>query len=194
MKTCNICQLVFEKHTLYANHIRWYHSDTPFFKEVHRKSVHAALDRRFGKEKEETRICKTCNTPFTVVFRSRRPKKGHCSQSCANKGKKRTEKAKEHLRELQKQRWLDPAYREKMMGREQPRQFSSKGERELRARLNEIFDNKFTHGGYLKVSETCYVQRDCYSSALKICVEYDGACHFIDMYGQLKKNKKKINN
>jgi hypothetical protein len=89
-------------------------------------------------------------------------------------------------------RWKDPEYVKKCLITIGKRRFNSKGEIEVRNHfINKFPEHEWTCGGFIYHGTDRMITSDLYSKKLKICVEYDGAWHFKDINGQLKKKQMK---
>ena len=72
-----------------------------------------------------------------------------------------------------------------------PKIFSSKNERLIVEHFKQAFpEDEWTSGGNIKYEGT-RLSRDMFSKKLKVCFEYDGDWHFIDIKGQLKDKQHK---
>jgi hypothetical protein len=106
MKECKECELSFESHSQYANHIRWKHRSNTHHGNSLTKSEW--LDKRFGKQVTENRTC-SCGAEFRVSYRekSSTPKKKFCSRSCANSRGKRSNLVRDRIRKALKKQAPD---------------------------------------------------------------------------------------
>lgn len=87
MKICPTCNKEFENHSLYANHIRWYHKDNANSIEKIKISSANYFNNKLGEIKTFEVICEKCNKKFNVNERVRQfPKreKYFCSRKCVN--------------------------------------------------------------------------------------------------------------
>jgi very-short-patch-repair endonuclease/ribosomal protein S14 len=192
-KTCSICNEVFNSHSVYANHVRWKHTDQSSYKEKLSTVLQKRSDDRFGSTKREVRRCEKCGKDFEIIYRKRIPTNRFCSRSCANSGRVRSQDVLTDLSHKMKIKWQDETYRQVMNIVREGTSFAfrSKGEKDLLAELNLKFNNAFSYGGNFKLADNVYLSLDCFSHSLKVCVEYDGIWHFKDIKGQLshKQNK-----
>jgi len=190
----------FETHSSYANHIRWKHKDNHSYLKNAREATLNVFEKKAGPLITETTNCAVCGKELEFSYRPnagkkhihRKKEKYFCSTKCSHT-RVFSDEVKETLRRKSIELWKDPEYAARIIKNNtlQQKRFSSKGEEELRNRINEIFENKFTFGGALKVGKDIYFSRDCYSEELKVCIEYDGICHFKDIWGQLAEKKMK---
>jgi hypothetical protein len=193
---CKDCNLEFKSFQNKANHIRWYHKSEDFYNaSADILSIKAKLSNelRFGKIIKETIDCYKCSEQINIEFREgKRKEKYFCSRQCANSRTHST--ASKHKTSLKvKSLWESGHYDDTTANnwKKLPKQFSSKREREI----VEFFKNYYPEdiwksGGQLKTDNLRLV-RDLWSDKLKVCIEYDGDWHFIDIVGQLENKKQK---
>jgi len=139
--------------------------------------------------------CPHCGKEFETKIRGKRSRK-YCSRKCAGThSAARQHNSIETRRKLSKsisRKWKDPEYATKC-SRSQARAqyFTSTGERELREFFQTTYPSQnWTYGGRLIV-DGFSISRDLYSDTLKVCIEYDGIWHFIDIKGQLEDKQAK---
>ena len=191
MKTCIECNLSFENHNVYANHMRWKHTGN---KETFSKNLSEAIlaikAEQKGKLIEIESICEKCENTFIFETYENKPKhKRFCSIQCSNSRSHSTEtknKIANTLSISMKKKWENGDY-----DSVEYKYFSSKAERSILLYLKETYpDDEWTSGGAMKIDDEIIV-RDMYSNKLKICIEYDGIWHFKNIHNQLETKQKK---
>lgn len=193
---CTKCNLTFDNWQIKANHIRWQHNDNSSSIKKMKESSTLRNDNRYGKIIYETIKCSNikCVKLVNISYRNKtgKRKKYFCCRSCAN-SRIRTDEYKILLSNKMKDLWLKGHYDDTTAKNwmKLPKLFSSKREREIvkHFKTNYITD-EWKSGGQLKV-EGCRLVRDLWSDKLKICFEYDGDWHFLDLNGQLKNKQLK---
>lgn len=193
---CNICGEEFDKVQLKANHIRWKHTDNTEFLKKQSSLSKSSNEKRHGKWVSETINCYKCNNITEIKYREGKKKsKYYCSRKCANSRKFSYESQQKRSNTI-KQLWANGFYNNTtaLNHLSQPKQFSSKNERLIVNYFKTNFPNdKWTSGGNIKHNNT-RLTRDMYSNKLKICFEYDGVWHFVNINNQLesKQHKDKV--
>lgn len=191
MKVCKECGSEFTKHSAYANHIRWKHTQS------NRQNLSAAVAKgnttRYGEWITDTIKCgkDACQNYCTVKYREKiGPKEKYfCGRSCANSRGVRTEEFKKAVSIRIKEQWTKGTYDN--IEYSNNKMFTSLAERNILDYFKKEFPNdEWTSGGSIKHNEIRLV-RDMYSNKLKVCFEYDGIWHFKDIHGQLIDKKKK---
>ena len=98
MKHCEICNLDFDNTKIYANHIRWKHTDKHFSDEAYTKLKQLKKNRITEKVK-----CSICGKELEVIYIERHKKdKYFCSYCCHSRV--HSEESKLKLSELMKQK------------------------------------------------------------------------------------------
>lgn len=194
---CLECNLEFDNWQTKANHVRWVHQDNTKFLEKLKKENPAYVEARYGKLKEETVTCSNIQCTNTVQIRYRektgKKKKYFCCRSCANSRGPRTDEFKTTLRSKIKHLWDTGHYDNTtaLNHLKLPKIFSSKREREIVNHFKSKYVNdEWKSGGHLRTG-TANLSRDLYSDKLKVCFEYDGDWHFLDLQGQLQEKQLK---
>lgn len=191
MKTCIECNLVFENHNVYANHMRWKHTGN---KEAFSKNISNAIlavnAKRKGDLIDVETACEKCAKSFIFkTYEKQYKHKRFCSIQCAN-SRTHSNETKDRISSTLsvsiKKKWENGDY-----DNVQYKNFSSKAERSILSYLKENYPNdEWTSGGTLKIEDEL-ISRDIYSNKLKICIEYDGVWHFKNIHGQLELKQKK---
>jgi hypothetical protein len=147
--------------------------------------------------------CFKCKHYFVIEIREKtfvEKQKFFCSMTCSHT-RNHSEETKQKIKysmckngmtlsEYTTQLWKNEEYSKRVLIRN-PR-FTSKGERELRDWFIATFFNEaWTFGGSLSYRNVTGISRDLYSSKLKICIEYDGVWHFVEINGQLQSKQLK---
>ena len=83
MKICSICNISFESHSLYANHMRWKHNNQEKYREKLKGIFQEKRDKRLGEFKEFKSKCECCNENFTYNKRELEKIKRFCSSRCS---------------------------------------------------------------------------------------------------------------
>jgi len=179
MKKCEICGETFEKHSLYANHVRWKHKKPST--ENLSKAMIKNLEKRFGKWIIETVKCFHCDNLIEIKYREGNKKEKYfCSRSCANK-RNHSKETKEKISKTTLKNWENDEFREKTLKQFQTdnnKRFSSKGEREIREKLKIVFgDNVLAHRN-IKLNENLSKAVDIQIKEQNVIIEYDGIWHF----------------
>jgi len=180
MKKCEICGKEFENHSLYANHIRWYHKEND-----NTKLSEAAIinnENRYGKWVIENVKCAVCDGDVEIKYREGKKKeKYYCTRSCANK-RVISDETKEKISTSILKRWENDDFRETTLNQfKSPRnkRTSSKGEREIRNKLKEIYgEEKVSSHRNIKIDNDLVKAVDIYIKEKNTIIEYDGIWHF----------------
>ena len=198
MYICKICNAEFEKYQQRSNHIRWTHNrhknDTDDFRANLKKSIARSHEIRYGKVITETVKCSKfdCGNNVEITFREgNKRQQYHCSRSCANIGRVRSESQQI----LHKNRFNDSTdsygevFKTQCGNINHKKIFSSKNERVIVKHFKLNFpDSEWKSGGQLIIDDLRIV-RDLWSDKLKICFEYDGIWHFKDIFNQLESKR-----
>ena len=83
MKNCSMCNISFDSHSLYANHMRWKHNDQEKYKEKLKDILHEKKEKRLGVFIESIEECESCNEKFTYTKREFEKIKRFCSPKCS---------------------------------------------------------------------------------------------------------------
>jgi len=180
MKKCEICGEIFEKHSLYANHIRWKHKDNSEFKKKIGKNTIKTNEKMYGKWINENVKCSVCGEYVEIRYRENKKKEKYfCSISCANK-RKHSKETKKKISESVSLLWNDEDYRNNMMNRVivKSRRNSSIGERDIRYKLKDIYSNKDVISHYRIKYKNMDKTVDIYIPSKNTIIEYDGDWHF----------------
>ncbi len=193
MYNCDICGLEFSNPKIKANHVRWMHRDnTKYLSNVSRIKCENDA-KRLGQLIVDDVNCAKCSSLITVEYREGRKKTNYyCSRSCAN-SRVRTESFKTLVSLKIKTLWKNGHYdnTSRLSHLKNSKLFSSKNERIILEYFKSYYPlDEWTSGGGLKIDNK-QISRDMYSTKLKICFEYDGDWHFIDIKGQLKLKQEK---
>ncbi len=190
---CDYCSAEFESFGLKANHIRWHHQDNVEYMKNAKKSAVIANNKRFGEWVEEDIICAKCSTIIHIKYREGKKKLDYyCSKSCSSK-RNHSVSSKQQCSKSVKSLWDNGHYAatSALNHLSQPKQFSSKVEREIVKYFKLNYpDDAWKNGGSLSV-DGVRISRDLWSDKLKICFEYDGEWHFKNIHGQLQDKKRK---
>jgi len=203
-KICELCGEEFRSGRVKSNHVRWKHKDTSEKREritaILSVGRSASNDKIFSKSIVKNRNCKSCGKIFKVtetefLSESSRRYVKCCSVKCQNSrvwSKDTNIKRSSAVSKSIKDKWAnDEDYRKKCLKGNSKIRFTSKGEVELRTWLiAEHPNDNWTFGGHVRQDGIGLV-RDVYSNKLRVCIEYDGAWHFKEIHGQLKKKQEK---
>lgn len=191
MVNCKICGIDFENKKIYANHIRWKHTEDSSLKAKNRSlGTMKSNDNRFGIWVESETVCSNinCNNSINIKYRSKKgPKsKYFCSISCANSRGPRNEEFYNKTSIKMKEAWKNGRFDH--INYSENKRFSSKKERLIVDHFkNKYPEDQWKSGSRLKIDENLYTSRDMYSDKLKICFEFDGIWHFKNIKNQLEK-------
>ncbi len=197
MKKCEICNLEFENHSLYANHIRWKHSDNTNYHENATISAIKMNENRYGKWVTENSKCSNCDKKITIKYRENKKKtKYFCNRSCANV-RKLSKESKEKISEKISKLWESKEYRDNITEKQSnDKRFSSKGEREIRKFLSKKYNilphrNITLDGDLIRAVDILLPDNNT-------IIEYDGVWHFKkvtkDHKFKLQQKKDKLTN
>lgn len=185
MEKCNICGAEFDNHGLYANHMRWKHKDEEYYTDFKNKMSQSTTNfyiKKFGEFDEFEVTCHKCGKSFKVKERVKRfpeKEKYFCSRGCAN-SRNHSDEVLLKISKGNKEKWKDETYARSCIenGMKKDR-FSSKGEREIRSILKNIYgeDNVSAHR-IIKLSDDIYKTVDITIKKYNTIIEYDGEWHF----------------
>lgn len=140
---CKFCGEEFDKCQILANHVRWKHIKPP--KDNLIKARKKRVLEEQGTDIDYDVICHNCNIEFIVTEPSKKfPKKNKyfCSRSCANT-REHSEETKNKIRQsINNKLETEPEYKEKCISNLRSvknLRNSSKGEREIRKHLKDIW-------------------------------------------------------
>lgn len=197
MKTCLVCGETFDVGRIYSNHVRWKHRDRAFSTEgkaAIQENARRLNKQRLGYEgsKFDGSTCEICNRKLSTSERKNR----FCSteacrfQAHSIGGTAAWKDRTTMLRIVQTTVWNNPMWVKNMgTGSTKPemrKYFSSKGEREL----TEVIKNRLPQyhwqtGGSHNIGNNVRKAFDVYCKDIKLIVEYDGAYHWKNIYGNL---------
>lgn len=166
---------------------------TPESKEKLRQTVIRNNHSRLWAEyKTLSPVCKNCSKeiPFDV-WKSNKAIKS-CSMECRCSLNRKTSKSwirdtkfRETMSLATKKSWVKNA--ESMNKILQARRYSSKGERDLRHLLKSVLgDKEVLAHRHIRISENCVRAVDMWIPSKNTIIEYDGECHFSNIFGNLK--------
>lgn len=178
---CNICGEEFKNHSLMANHIRWKHNSQEDYIKKMSDNKKNRDDIRLGEIKEFVVKCEMCLKDFIVKereFKFPKKEKYYCSKSCANTRQHSAETI-EKISKNAKLCWKNEDYANKCLKNNNlKRRSSSKGEREIRKYLKELYGNKnilshriIKYKDIIKAVDLTLINEN-------IIIEYDGIWHF----------------
>lgn len=195
---CDKCDITFNNINEKANHIRWYHKSKEFYEQSRENMSNAAKinnNARFGDWIYEDIKCSNvdCINVITIKYRPNKKKPSYfCCRSHAN-SRVRTTEFKNTVSTKIKKLWAAGYYDDTtaLNHLKQPKIFSSKNERAILKHFKEKYpDDGWTSGAGL-VYKDAKISRDMYSKKLKICFEYDGVWHFVNIKNQLETKQHK---
>jgi len=177
MKKCKICNLEFENHSLYANHIRWKHRDNTNYHKNATKSAIKMNENRYGKWIIEQFKCSNCGKETEIKYRENKKKdKYFCSIPCANV-RKMSEETKNIISKKISKLWESKEYRDNITEKQSnDKRFSSKGEREIRKILSKNY-NILSHRN-ITLENNLIKAVDMLLPDNNTIIEYDGVWHF----------------
>jgi len=192
MYSCKECNKQFQTFQEKANHVRWNHKDNSEFKRKIKISAIKSNEKIYGKWIEENVKCSKegCNSSIKIKYREgKKRNKYFCSKSCASsRGSTKkyfTKEVRKKLSESSKRAWEEGKYNNKN------NRFNSKNELAIVKHFKENYPQyEWKSGGRLDYNGIG-ISRDLYSNILKVCFEYDGIWHFVDIKGQLKNKQLK---
>lgn len=205
-KSCSICgkNLSDMRITDVGNHIKWCkfrnNPDNRYSQSTKKGNI-----TRFGQYRQYIVTCDKCGKEFNVVQRQKlfpKQQKYFCSSSCSHSrdmkkhvdGIWSPQKRKEYS-EQSKLLWENEEYSKRLLNNN--KYFTSKGERLIRDYIIQTHpDDNWTWGCLNKRYKQFVFNPDMFSHILKIVFQYDGECHFKDIYPnrdfQKGKNKQKL--
>lgn len=187
MKTCVQCNKSFKTHAVYANHVRWKHSPIPISVEG-REALRAAAIRNNIKKWGEPIIknCKRCNAPLP---KGKRRNKFCDASACKFHAHSLSGSASWKNRPARlagvKAAWSESFIQNQ--GHPKSKNFSSKGEEDLKRKLKERLSQfHWSSGGLYDIGKKMRKSFDLYCKEEKILIEYDGIHHWKNIYGNLQ--------
>lgn len=177
---CDICGEKFEKHSLLANHIRWKHNNQDDYIKKISDDKKRRDDIRLGEIKEFVVKCEMCLKEFIVKERELKfptKEKYYCSLSCANTRQHSAETIKK-ISINAKLCWKNEDYANKCLKNNNLKRTSSKGEREIRNFLKDIYGNKNVLSHRIIKYKDIIKAVDLTLINENIIIEYDGIWHF----------------
>lgn len=191
---CIECNITFKSIHEKANHVRWVHMNADYYIESKLNLKNACKSRPgyLGPTIEKSSVCNCCNRVFLYNDRELNKEKRYCSRACSNSRGPRSDKFKTDVGNKICNLWKDGHYDQTTaLNHNSTKIFSSKIERLITSHFKEQYPiYNWKSGGSLKVGDS-RISRDMWSDELRVCFEYDGDWHFIDIHNQLVKKKYK---
>jgi len=179
MKECSICGESFSSHSGYANHIRWTHKDNTEYKKKASKSSIKYQESVLGRWIYDKWECNNCGKEFDIKYREGKKKEIYfCSRSCANT-RDHSDETKDKISKSVSKLWDDKDYRDNIMkyvGIND--RLSSKGEREIRKTLKELYGDKEVQAHRIIEYNNILRAVDMKLPNKNTIIEYDGEWHF----------------
>jgi hypothetical protein len=191
MKICKVCKESFTNHSLYANHIRWKHTENTT-KNFSKSAIEGKV-KQYGKWIFDKVKCSKleCKEEVEIKYREiKGPKvKNYCSIKCANSRGPRNEDFRNKVSTAIKTHWENGTYDN--LDFSNNKRFSSKQERCIVNYFKLTYPlDEWKSGGSVKCGDY-RISRDLWSDKLKICFEFDGIWHFKDINNQLENKQNK---